>query len=388
MVLHARVVAGSGGGPDKTILRSARYANPERLRMAAAYIYPHGDRGIELLRTKARNWGCPLWEFPETGPIDPGVVQSLLRLCREQRTAIWHAHDYKTDALGVLLRRFWPMKLVTTVHGWTRESLRTRLYYHVDNWCLNRYDHVIVVNRDLSEHCRERGVREDRMTYIPNAIEHEGYRRQLTVEGARGAMGVATDRLVVGVVGRLSVEKGVDRSIHCVAELRKRFPNVELHLIGDGPERGRLEALVTESGLKCAVRFWGWQAEVKPFYEVMDVLLLPSRTEGLPNVVLEAMAMEVPVAATDVGGVSDLLDGGGCGVILGLDEAGWSGRIGSILSSRELRAELASRARRRVETDYSFHKRMERVMGIYDRVLGVGAAHGSGERTGGLPQAA
>lgn len=375
MVLHTRVVSGSGGGPDKTILRSACYVDPQRLRMGAAYIHPVGDSGIKALRERARDWGCPMWEFPESGPIDPWIVQALLRLCREQRVTIWHAHDYKTDALGLLLRRFWPMKLVTTVHGWTRESLRTRLYYHVDNWCLNKYDQVIAVSRDLEGHCWERGVAEDRLTYIPNAIEPEEYSRALAPEAARRALGVAADRFVIGTVGRLSVEKGVSRSVYCLAQVRKAFPNVELHLVGDGPERAKIEGLARELGVAEAVRFWGWQARVKPFYEVMDLLLLPSHTEGLPNVVLEAMAMGVPVAATDVGGVAELLEEGRCGVVLARDQTTWSKQLVPLLSQPQRRAALSRRARRRVEERYTFRRRMERVMAVYERVLG-GASQG------------
>ncbi len=381
MVLHTRVVSGSGGGPDKTVLRSACYVDPQRLRMAAAYIHPAGDGGIKTLRERARDWGCPMWEFPESGPIDPRIVQALLRLCREQRVTIWHAHDYKTDALGLLLRRFWPMKLVTTVHGWTRESLRTQLYYHVDNWCLSKYDHVIAVSRDLEGHCLERGVSEDRLTYIPNAIESEEYSRALAPEAARRALGVAADRFVIGTVGRLSVEKGVSRSVYCLAQVRKAFPNVELHLVGDGPERGKLEALARELGVAGAVKFWGWQARVKPFYEVMDLLLLPSHTEGLPNVVLEAMSMGVPVAATDVGGVSELLEEGHCGVILARDQTGWGKQLIPLLSQPEWRAALSRRARQRVEERYTFRRRMERVVAVYERVLsGASQGDAAGDR--------
>ena len=66
------------------------------------------------------------------------MVPRLLDICRRERVTIWHGHDYKSNLLGLLLRRFWPMRLVTTVHGWVHHTARTPLYYAIDRWCLPR----------------------------------------------------------------------------------------------------------------------------------------------------------------------------------------------------------------------------------------------------------
>ena len=100
-------------------------------------------------------------------------------------------------------------------------------------------------------------------------------------------------------------------------------------------------------------------------------MLLPSHTEGLPNVVLEAMTMGVPVAATNVGGVGGLLDHGRCGVILNQDPNSWVDRIGYLLTSTDRRTKIAKLARQRIESHYTFAQRMERVHHIYQRVLGT-----------------
>jgi len=371
MVLHTRVVTGLGGGPDKTILRSTQHIDPAQIRMAAAYIHPHGDAGMATLRKQARDWGCQMWEISESGPADLRTFRDLLRLCRSLRVTVWHSHDYKTNLMGLILRRWWPMKLVTTVHGWTRHTTRTKIYYHLDNWCLSSYDHVIAVSPKLFDHCRDHGVPEDRLSYIPNGIEPAEYERQQTIADARQRLGIAPDRLVIGTVGRFSTEKSVDRAIRTLAQIRRTRPEAELHLIGDGPERDRLKALARELNVTDAVRFWGWQTPLQRFYETMDVLLLPSLTEGLPNVVLEAMAMGVPVAATCVGGVADLLDHGRCGVILNQDQQTWADRIEFLLASATRRAHFANLAKARIESHYTFAQRMARMRQLYQRVLGL-----------------
>jgi glycosyltransferase involved in cell wall biosynthesis len=361
VVLHTRVVAGTGGGPEKTILRSHAYVDPAMVHMAAAYIHPAGDKGIESIRQRAGATGCELYTVAERGPLDMRTVRKMLDLCRKLRVDVWHAHDYKSNLLGLLLRRFYSMKLVTTVHGWTHDTPRTRLYYHVDNRCLPRYDQIIAVSPPLYQHCRNLGIAGDKLTYIPNAIEPADYPMLARDKAHDG-------QFAIGVVGRLSVEKGVGSAIDLLAALRDRYPQAHLHLVGDGPQRATLFDQALRLDLHNRIHFHGWHDNPKQCYAMMDLLLLPSHTEGLPNVVLEAMASGVPVAATDVGGVRDLLDDGRCGAVLTQDVAAWPNAVAPLIVSRERREQVARLARRRIEQRFSFDKRMGKVLEVYQRV--------------------
>ncbi len=366
LVLHVRVVRASGGGPEKTILRSARHVDASRYRMAAAYIHPAGDPGYDAIRQRAAAEQCPLFSLPEHGPLDPRTVTRLLRLCRQQRVAIWHGHDYKSNLLGLLLRRWHPLRLVTTVHGWTWDTVRTRLYYHLDNACLPRYEQVVVVSPPLLEHARKLGVNEAGLSYIPNAIDPAEYVRQHDRAAACASLKLPAAALHIGVVGRLSVEKGADRAVRLLAQLPAA---THLHLIGDGPQRPALEQLVAQLRLAERVHFHGWQKQSQRWYEAFDLLLLPSHTEGLPNVVLEAMAMGVPTAATDVGGVRDLLADGACGLILPPTEPqAWSPPVTALLQNAPQRARFAQLARQRIESHFTFTARMRRMMQVYERL--------------------
>lgn len=370
VVLHVRVVRGSGGGPDKTILRTAQYADPTRYNIHAAYICPKGDEAFSAIRDQAAALGCPLWEVHESGAMDPRTLRYLLQLCRKLKVTVWHGHDYKSNLFGLMLRKLHPMALVTTAHGWTHESVRTRLYYHVDNLCLPRYDHVMTVSPLLSEHCRSLGVPAKRLTYLPNGIESQQFVRQRTTSDAKAALGMPADQLVLGCVGRLSSEKGVDRAIDTLAAVRQQGCNVALHLVGDGPQRETLAQQAAMLGVADQVIFHGWQRDARRLYEAMDALLLPSHTEGLPNVVLEAMAMGVPVAATNVGAVADVLDDGACGVILDkADTSNWAMAIEALLR-RDARAQrIVQAARARVESHFDFQRRVAAELDVYDRVL-------------------
>lgn len=371
MVLHVRTVAGAGGGPDKTILRSAQYCDPDHIRMAAAYIHPSHGKNIQIIKDQAKQYHCPLFLIPEFGPLDPRTIVRLIAICRRERVTVWHSHDYKTDILGLIIRRFWPMKLITTAHGFTRESWRTKVYYHLNNLAFRRLDHVITVSPQLLVHCKRHGVSADRVTFVPNAIDPEEFIRTRKREQACADHDVDPARFHIGVVGRLSKEKGIDRAVRTAARLKRNYDRLQMHFIGDGPLRGDTERAIERLNVDRHVKLWGWQESPRPFYEMFDMLLLPSYTEGLPNAVLEAMAMGVPVAATDVGGVRDLLNWGNCGVILDNDEALWPNHIAPLIVSEARRNELARQARQRVESHYTFKSRMKKVIAVYEDLLRI-----------------
>jgi glycosyltransferase involved in cell wall biosynthesis len=374
VILDARVVVGAGGGPEKTILNSPRYLEPA-YRNLCVYLHAPDDTGVRTLRDRAAACGAPFVSVPDRGPWDWRVLVDLLNLCRRQRVAVWHGHDYKSNLLGLLLNRFRPMRLVTTLHGWVHHTGRTPLYYAVDRWCLPRYEKVLCVSSDLYDDALACGVPADRCVLLDNGIDADQYRRRKTHEEARAGFGVPPGRLVVGAVGRLSAEKGFDLLVRAVDRLLKGGLDLELWLAGAGDLRDKLQALADSLGLGDRVRLLGYRTDTVELYQAMDVFALSSLREGLPNVLLEAMALGVPVVATRIAGIPRLVHDGENGLLVepGSEEA-LAGALGSLLRSQELRRRLADEARRTVESRFSFAARMAKVRRLYDRLLGRAAA--------------
>jgi glycosyltransferase involved in cell wall biosynthesis len=370
VVLDARVVTGSGGGPDKTILNSPRFLEPLGYRMLCAYMHPPADPGFEVLRAKATKYRAPLISVPDRGAWDWRVFTAALAVCKREKVTVWHGHDYKTNELGLLLQRFWPMRLVTTVHGWVRHTRRTPLYYRIDQLCLPRYERVICVSDDLLEACLAVGVPARNCALLENGIDADEYARKRTVVDAKAALGFPPDGLVIGAVGRLSAEKGFDVLIRSTYALVSRGLDVRLVIVGEGSERENLERLVRELNLSARVRLAGWQADVQPYFEAMDVFALSSLREGLPNVLLEAMALEVPVVSTRVAGVPRLVQDGRNGFLVNAgDINGLTTALSGLLTNAALRDVFRAAGRRTVETRYSFATRMQRLKRLYDELL-------------------
>jgi glycosyltransferase involved in cell wall biosynthesis len=371
VVLDARVVRGSGGGPDKTILNSPRFLAGTGYRMLCAYLHPPEDAGFEQLRRKARDRAAPLFSVADNGPCDWRVVPRLLDICRRERVAIWHGHDYKTNFLGLVLRRFWPMRLVTTVHGWVHHTRRTPLYYWIDRLSLRHYERVYCVSDDLYRLSRASGVPAARCELLENGIDLAEFSRRQTVAAARQRLGLSPHRLLIGAVGRLSAEKGFDLLIRALGRLVQQGLEVGLVIVGEGEEQAALSALAAELGLGDRVRLAGFQANPIDWYEALDVFALSSWREGLPNVLLEALALEVPVVATRIAGVPRLITHGANGLLVepGSAEA-LAGALALLLTDADLRQRFRQDGRSSVEARYSFRGRMDRLRSSYDRMLG------------------
>jgi len=373
VVLHTRVVTETGGGPDKTILQSARHAADSKYWLAAAYMHPPDDPGFETVRQRAAEAGAPLIGITDRGALDWRVIREMLKLCRRLDVRIWHAHDYKSNFLGLVLRPLHRMKLITTVHGWGVQFGRTPLYYAIDRRCLRRYDHVICVSDDLYQSVAQLGVRRKRMTHIDNAIDDAVFtrRRPAAQTDLRRELGAPPGRLVVGAMGRLMPEKHFDLLIDCVGELLKEGLDLELWIAGDGQLRGQLQALIAQRNLQERVRLLGFVKDTIAFHESLDVFALSSRREGLPNVVLEAAAMRTAIVSTRVAGIPSMLTHGTNALLCDVeDPRGLTEQLRAVLTDASLRERLAAAARELIGSRYSFRRRMKRMFEIYDRVLG------------------
>ena len=367
LVLHTRVVTGSGGGPDKTILNSPRFLTDQGYPMICAYLRDPNDEYFSVLEQRAAQWNAPLIAVDDFGALDWGVIARFRRICEDEKPAIWHGHDYKTNLLGLVLRRKVPMRLVTTVHGWVKHTWKTPLYYAIDRFCLRHYDQVICVSQDIYDTCRDIGIAYEKCWHVPNAIDTNEFRRRRDRDDVKREFGVSDQRMVIGAVGRLSAEKGFDLLIRAVRVLVDDGLDIELWIAGEGDQDAALTALVDELGLVGRVRLLGFHSDPLTLYHAMDVFVVSSLREGLPNVLLEAMALEVPVVSTKIAGVPKLVNDNKSGLLIepgsvrGLHEA-----LARVLGSRSLRDNLARSARKTIEEKHSFRKRMDKIKTIYD----------------------
>lgn len=224
-------------------------------------------------------------------------------LLRREHTHIVHTHGFRPDVLHFGVARAAGVAVVSTLHGSERLPGITRLYEWLQERTVRRFDAVIAVSRPLGERLIDIGIPPDRLHTVPN-----GWSRvcqPVDRESARGALGLEGDGPVIGWVGRLVPAKGCDIFLDALARLEGT--DVRAVVIGDGPLRAALEQRAGSLNLLGRVKFLGNRQDASRFFTAFDLFVLSSRTEGTPIVLFEAMSAGVPIVATTVGGVPDVL---------------------------------------------------------------------------------
>lgn len=360
-ILHIRTVRGTGGGPDKTTLRGCQWLARAGQVAEAFYILDQSE-DTGRLQQLAADLGVTMHVAHESSPVSLKTVRRLGEVLQKGRYDIVHTHEYKSNALAHLLRRRQDYRVVATAHGYNRTTLREFFYYRLEQWIFRRISAIIAPTRDMADFLTRRGIPAHKIHIIHNGIEIAGRQRPEHVP--------STGPVRLLYLGRLSPEKDPVNLLEAMARLRKRGLDVQATLAGDGPERQAVEDRCRQLGLEDFVRLPGFVADVVPLLAQADILVNPSQTECMPNSVLEAMWAGVPVCATEVGGLNEMIRNGVDGLLCpARDPEALADKIAMLAGNASLRRQMADSANGRVTSLFSFQRRMERVLDLYRRVL-------------------
>ncbi len=260
----------------------------------------HGDGELFLASLAGQNVEVIPLVVPGRGYRSE--YRTLRKLCRSRAGDIVHTHGYRSDIVGGLAGHRAGHPIVTTVHGFTGGSLKNRGLEALQRFAFRRFDAVVAVSRPQAELLRQGGVAADRLRIIPNALAP--HPAPLDRAAARSALALPAQGVIVGWVGRVSREKGVDLFIDALASIDEAL--LAAAILGDGPERVKEEARAA-SLAPSRFRWLGTIPDAARYFAAFDLFVLSSRAEGLPMVILEAMAARVPIVTTSVGGIPDLL---------------------------------------------------------------------------------
>ena len=369
-VLELRSVRGTGGGPEKTILFGAARAAAD-IDVLVCYIRDQRDTTFSLGQ-RAAQIGVNYVEVDERHSIDPKVIPQLAQLIKDRGINLVHAHEYKTDLLALWLARRTGVVPLATAHGWTGQSPRERfVYYPVDKFLLARYPRVIAVSTDIKNQLVRFGARAERVSVILNSIDPDAFKRSAERRAAvRLALGCADSEFVIGAVGRVEQQKRFDLLLEAMAPLLKARPHLRLAIAGDGSLLASLRAQAASMNLGRQCLLLGHRQDIADLHQAFDLFVQSSEYEGTPNAVLEAMAMETPLVATDVGGTAELAFDGIHGLLVPCrDVPALRDAITRALEDPDATHRRAVAARRRIEDDLSFDARTRKLEDIYRELV-------------------
>jgi glycosyltransferase involved in cell wall biosynthesis len=306
----------------------------------------------------ARAAGVEVDVLHERFRFDPRVLGQLREVVTRQRPDIIQTHQVKSHFLLKLSGLWRQHPWIAFHHGYTTTDLKMELYNRLNRWSLPTARRVVTVCGAFSPRLTREGVRPERIFVRHNSINPNGNAgtNAEDVRALRAKLGIDEGARIILAVGRLSREKGHADLIRALGHLRASEPGVDFRLVivGEGPERPAVFAAAHEAGVAERLVFAGHVSDVRPFYALADVLALPSHSEGSPNVLLEAMAAGLPVAATNVGGVPEIVsDGESALLVEAHDPEGMAAALARLLKDEELGRRLASNARALVEAHYT-----------------------------------
>lgn len=268
-------------------------------------------------------------------------------LLDELRPRVVHTHGYRPDLLDAPLARKRSLATVTTEHGSSKMGGKAAVYEWVQSRRRKRFDAVVAVSSPIAARLEEKErVPADRIHLIPNAWPDQV--DFLSRREARARLGTDEDELLVGWVGRMIEAKGPDVMAAAVPHIDSRASVV---FIGDGPLMGLVEDTLARHGEGERVRLAGHMDEAAPLFPAFDLFALSSRTEGTPVVLLEAMAAEVPVVATRVGGVPDMLSESEARLVEPEDPEALAEAVSAALQDLDEMRDRAARARDRLDRE-------------------------------------
>lgn len=332
------------------------------------------QRGAEesALALSAQEAGLGVRTVAERRRWDIQVFGLLKKVVAEINPDILETRNVKSHFFVRMLGLHRKYPWIAWNHGYTRISRLDSMYSRLDRWSLPKAYRVVTVCRPFAQQLEHLGVQRDRITILHNSVKPFVPPPQEEVQRVRREFGLADDEVVILAVGRVSQEKGHADLIRAAAMLdaMSGVPRCRVVLVGDGPERERLAQLATRLGIEQRIAFAGFQRDTKPYYAMATVVAVPSHSEGSPNVVLEAMAAGLPIAANAVGGVPEILEENVTGLMVPpRNPEAMAKTLLRILSDAELRRRLGSAARARAESSHAPEAYRRTLVEFYQRTL-------------------
>jgi glycosyltransferase involved in cell wall biosynthesis len=364
------------------------FGGPERQMLGLALAMPADHRPVFLLfrdKGKSQAFRRRLEEnelvthlLEHHTPNLPAMVRETAHRLRAESADLLCCHGYKADVVGLLAARRIGIPVIGVSRGWTGDTWKVRRYEQVDRACLRRMDRVVCVSEGQAVKVRSAGVSSDRVVVVRNAIRPERFACPDPAARAE-LMGMFPNppERIVGAAGRLSSEKGFEVLVDAAASVVRTDSSIGFIHFGDGHLRDRLAVRVRDLCISERFVWGGFRDDLDRLIAAWDLAVLPSYTEGLPNIALEAYCAGVPVVGTAVGGIPEVVEDGLSGYLVPPgDPQTLASRIVAALSSEDRRRSMGEHGRKRVANDFTFPRMATQYRQLFEELLN----HANGSR--------
>lgn len=356
------------GGPERQIVNHARMLDKTRFRFVLVSFVEHNLTN-ELLE-KARQMDIDVFEIATSHPFDPRSIVQLRDILKGLQADILCSHGYKANVLGRLASWLVGIPHVSVSRGWTGENSKIRYYELLDKFFLHLADHIVAVSHGQANKLFGLRLKSERVSVIHNAIHMQlpdsGTHNDVAI---RDELGVPSNSILVASAGRLSPEKNYGGLIDVAHQVCGQRKDVYFAVFGEGFLRQELESKIKSLGLKSHFFLPGFRRDIHAIFQQIDIFILPSFTEGLPNVVLEAYAAQKPVIASAVGGTPEVVQHDATGLLTAPDDIqGLAQYVVDLASDETRRKNMGEAGCRYVAEHFSYEQQTKKYQELYDEL--------------------
>src|SRR5882757_1594451 len=364
-----QIISSSGMyGAEAVILNLSRFLNAGPHRSMVG-VFSNSSAPNHQLHERAVKEGIESYLIPCNGQVDRTTIANIRELAVRTGADVVHSHGYKADIYVYLALRGSGIPFVSTCHTWYDNDLSVFFYGVADRFVLRKYARVVAVSDEVRMRLLKAGVREEKVDLVRNGIDLRPFDN--VIPSLRAVS--APDRtLIVGLIGRLSWEKGIDIFLRAAARVVAELPNARFVVVGEGLDRDKLELLIDELQIRKNVSMLGRREDMPSIYASLDVIVSSSRQEGLPMAILEGMASGLPLVATAVGEVPTVVTDGRTGVLVPSEDAdSLAAKIVDLLQDSEKRLRLGAAAKQLMKEEYSAERMTADYLCVYLAAIGA-----------------
>jgi glycosyltransferase involved in cell wall biosynthesis len=364
------ITANTYGGAEHSVYKIAKHIDRKRFRPAIACL---GNDKFFIERVQKS--GIRLFPLNAGRGLDVSVLLKLYAILKKERIDILHSELFRADFYGRLAAKLAGTRIIVSKIQNIEKFRESILLNWIDRLTARYANKIMCVSDSVREHAIQKiQLPRHRFVTIHNFVNIEEYRRTDDSERKRleyrRALGIKDKNLLVGTVGRLAPQKAQADFLKAACMILKETPSVRFIVVGEGCLREELGALAEALGLAANIHFVGFQKNISVVLSAMDIFVLSSRWEGLPLTVCEAMASYLPVVATKVGGVPELVQNGKTGILVDAGNVNQlSESIQRLILDEKQRVRFGQEGRVRVEKEFSMSKALERMQTVYANCL-------------------
>ena len=306
--------------------------------------------------------------FPCKSQFDMSVISLIRTFIRDKKIDVVHCHGYKSNFYGLLASKG-NIATVTTNHNWLKSHWKLKIYCFLDSLWIRYFGRIVAVSEGVKADMLKYRVPEKKIRVIDNGIDLDRFSQEISTENVRKEFGLNGNSKVIGTIGNLGHEKAHSNLLKAAKGVIETDKAVRFLIVGDGALREYLMEEAVTLGIENHVIFAGYRKDIPELLSLMDIFVLPSIKEGLPMVLLEAMAAKKPVIATKVGAVPKVLRGG-AGILIEPGEvSGLKEAIRDLIEDREELQKLAANGFTRVKDMYSSENMSKSYLALYKDLI-------------------